>query len=90
MTARQVFYEGHVQGVGFRYTTKQVAMGFDVRGWVKNLADGRVEMLVLGEAEEVEEFLQEIRDSVLGGHIRNETVEEIVSPDGVTGFSIER
>jgi acylphosphatase len=90
MVARQVFYEGHVQGVGFRYTLKQIAMGFEVRGWVKNLEDGRVEMLALGDPEELEEFLKEIRDSVLGGHIRNETVAEIVPPEGLTGFSIQR
>jgi acylphosphatase len=90
MTARQVFYEGHVQGVGYRYTVKQIAMGYEVRGWVKNLPDGRVEMLVLGEEEELAAFLEDIRDSVLGGHIRNETVAEIVAPEGVTGFSIVR
>jgi acylphosphatase len=90
MTARQVFYEGHVQGVGYRYTVKQIAMGYEVRGWVKNLPDGRVEMLVLGEEEELAAFLEDIRDSVLGGHIRNETVAEIVAPEGVTGFAIVR
>jgi acylphosphatase len=90
MTARQVFYEGHVQGVGYRYTVKQFALGYEVRGWVKNLPDGRVEMLVLGEEEELAAFLEDIRDSVLGGHIRNETVAEIVAPEGVTGFAIVR
>ena len=44
MISVQVFYEGNVQGVGFRYTVKQIAKGFDVIGWVKNLRDGRVEL----------------------------------------------
>ena len=43
MTARQVYYTGRVQGVGFRYSTKRIASGYDVTGSVKNLPDGRVE-----------------------------------------------
>ena len=44
MTARRVLYEGHVQGVGFRFATKNIARGFDVVGTVRNLPDGRVEL----------------------------------------------
>ena len=46
MTARRVFYSGRVQGVGFRFSSKQTARGYDVCGWVKNLPDGRVELHV--------------------------------------------
>ena len=88
MTAKRVYYEGHVQGVGFRYTTKQTAMGYEVTGWVKNLPDRRVEMLVVGEVPEVEDFLQDMRDGVLGGHIRREEVQDVAAPDGMRGFSI--
>ncbi len=49
MAAKQVFYAGHVQGVGFRYTVKQIAHGFTVIGWVRNLPDGRVELQASGE-----------------------------------------
>ena len=57
MPARlQVYFSGHVQGVGFRYTVQRLALGFDVTGWVKNLSDGRVEMLVEGERGELEAF----------------------------------
>ena len=44
MISLQVFYEGNVQGVGFRWTIRQIAKGFDVIGWVQNLPDGRVEL----------------------------------------------
>ncbi len=88
MEAKQVFYEGRVQGVGFRYATKQVAMGFDVIGWVSNLPDGRVEMQVMGEAEELDEFLRDIRDSQMGGNIQSEEVHEVSLLEGVKGFTI--
>ncbi len=57
MIRRTVFFSGHVQGVGFRYTARHVAGGFDVTGYVKNLADGRVEAVVEGEPEEVAAYV---------------------------------
>jgi acylphosphatase len=88
MTARHVFYEGRVQGVGFRYTVRQIATGFDVTGWVRNLPDGRVQLLAAGEAGEVTSFLQAILDSELASFIRNPAVEEIPPPSGLRGFEI--
>jgi len=60
MTPLQVFYEGNVQGVGFRWTVRDAAKGFDVTGWVRNLPDGRVELQVNGEENEVRAFLDRI------------------------------
>jgi acylphosphatase len=57
-----VQYSGRVQGVGFRATTVWIARSFDVTGWVKNLPDGRVEVLVEGDRNEVKTFLAEVRD----------------------------
>jgi acylphosphatase len=88
MTARHVFYEGRVQGVGFRYGVRQIATGFDVTGWVRNLPDGRVEMLAAGEKDEVEAFLQAIHDSQLASFIRAHTPHEIAPPAGLRGFEI--
>jgi acylphosphatase len=88
MKTKQVFYEGRVQGVGFRYATKQVAMGFDVTGWVQNLPDGRVEVQVMGDEEEVEEFLVGIREGQMGGNIQEEKVHEVPLLEDVIGFSI--
>jgi acylphosphatase len=91
MTARRVIFEGRVQGVGFRYTVKDLARGFDVCGWVKNLPDGTVELQVAGEPDEVESFLREIvEESPVAGNIRNHYVEKIPTMEGCRGFHIER
>lgn len=86
--AKEVFYEGRVQGVGFRYTVKRIAQGFDVVGAVENLPDGRVHLRVSGEAEEVDEFLRAIRESTLAGHIQKEDASVIPALTGVRGFTI--
>ena len=88
MTARHVFYEGRVQGVGFRYTCKSIARGYDVTGWVRNLDDGRVELQCSGEAEEVEAFLEAIAESELKAHIRSVTANPIPPLTGARGFEI--
>ncbi|NIP86675.1 MAG: acylphosphatase [Planctomycetales bacterium] len=54
---REALYEGHVQGVGFRYTTRALAAGFTITGYVKNLPDGRVQVVVEGSEAEVDRFL---------------------------------
>ena len=91
MIAKRVYYAGRVQGVGFRFGAKQVAMGYDVIGSVRNLADGRVELYVRGDFEEVDEFLRDIREeSNLAHHILEHEEEEIpiAEMDGVKGFTI--
>lgn len=88
MISKKVFYEGRVQGVGFRYTVKRIASGFDVTGWIKNLDDGRVELRAAGEPEELADFLTAIRESELAAHIRNAAEHEIEPLAGVKGFEI--
>jgi acylphosphatase len=88
MKATRVLYEGYVQGVGFRWTTKRIAQGYDVNGWVRNLPDGRVELQVSGEDEEVAAFLRAMRESTLGGHIAAERTAEIEIPSPFKGFRI--
>lgn len=91
MIAKRVIFEGRVQGVGFRYTTKDLARGFEVCGWVKNLPDGTVEMQVMGEKGELDDFLKEItEESAVAHHIQHTHSESIPLLEGVRGFSIER
>ncbi|MFC5453888.1 acylphosphatase [Prosthecobacter fluviatilis] len=91
MTAKNVFYSGRVQGVGFRYSTKRIASGFDVTGWVKNLPDGRVEMLAQSfEADELDAFLEDIQQSSLGSHIKEREVNAVAAQPNLRGFSILR
>ena len=63
-------------------------MGFDVTGVVRNLPDGRVEMIAEGEREELAAFQQAIRDSGLGGFIRDEAVTWQPAAGGFRGFEI--
>lgn len=84
----QVFYEGNVQGVGFRWTIRNIAKGFDVTGWVRNLIDGRVEMQVNGSESEVRAFLQAITESELRAHIRKQNETPLAEPADARGFEI--
>lgn len=90
MKTRCIRYEGKVQGVGFRATVVALAREYDITGSVKNLTDGRVELIVCGDPEEVELFLVAIRESHLAGHIKQE--EEVVMEPKLLpplkGFSI--
>jgi acylphosphatase len=86
MKAVRVHYEGKVQGVGFRWMVRDLARGYEVAGSVRNLADGRVELIVRGE--EAAAFLRAVRESALAGHIVNEKSEEIELQDAPRGFQI--
>jgi acylphosphatase len=67
---REVLYSGRVQGVGFRYTARQLAVEFDVTGFVRNLTDGRVQVVVEGQCSEIERYLGTLREQ-LSGYIRD-------------------
>jgi len=88
MISLQVFYEGTVQGVGFRWTVRHVAKGFEVRGWVRNLIDGRVELQVSGDEPEVRAFLDAIGQGELHGLIKKQTEAPLGEPPGARGFEI--
>jgi len=88
MISSQIFYEGRVQGVGFRWSVRHLAKGFEVIGWVRNLIDGRVEMQISGEEGEVRAFLEAIGQSELRAHIRKTTEHRLTGSVDANGFEI--
>lgn len=85
-----VLYSGHVQGVGFRYTAKTVATGFVITGTVRNLSDGRVELVAEGTRSELDAFRAALRDAGLAGFIRGEQVDWADAKNEFRGFEITR
>jgi acylphosphatase len=90
LSAKRALFEGRVQGVGFRFTVKEIARGFDVVGWVANLPDGRVQLEAQGASDEVDEFLNAIFESHLRAHIHRHLVREIDPVASLRGFEIRR
>lgn len=88
-SAKRVIFSGRVQGVGFRYTTKQLALGFDIVGTVRNQKDGTVELKIMGEEDEVNDFIAEIvEESELAGLIKEHRIWEIDPLANCRGFTI--
>jgi acylphosphatase len=84
----KIFYSGRVQGVGFRYTAQSVAAGFEITGTVRNLPDGRVELIAEGSHAELEAFRDAVRGAGLAGFIRNEDVSWSDAQNEFRGFEI--
>ncbi|MGP8200333.1 MAG: acylphosphatase [Limisphaerales bacterium] len=81
-------YSGHVQGIGFRYAVRVLTASFEVTGTVRNLPDGRVELVAEGAREELEAFLQAVRDSDVGRFIRQEQTLWHEAKNEFRGFEI--
>ena len=85
-----VHYSGNVQGVGFRYTAKTVATGFEIVGLVRNLPDGRVELIAEGSQTELESYRTALRDAGLAGFIQDEHVQWAEVQNQFRNFEIGR
>ena len=79
-----------MQGVGFRYTAKIVATGFEISGTIRNLPDGRVELNAEGTRAELEAFRAAIRDEGLAGFIQDEQIFWAAAENEFRGFEIAR
>ena len=88
MSTKQIRYRGEVQAVGFRYAIAHEAMHYDVKGEVQNCPDGAVQVKVTGDDEEVDGFLQAIREGRYSDNIEDEEIEEIQPLHGMSGFKV--
>ncbi|MCK4809760.1 MAG: acylphosphatase [Candidatus Omnitrophica bacterium] len=70
-----IYFAGLVQGVGFRYTARSLAVKHDIKGWIMNLPDGRVELFAQAGKERLDDFLKDLR-SEFSSYIKNMDVSE--------------
>jgi len=87
MEQLHVNYKGRVQGIGFRYTVLNFAVQIGLKGWVKNLSDGRVEMVVQGDEVKIRKFIEEI-DNHFEGQIQNKDILKEESIQNLDAFRI--
>jgi acylphosphatase len=85
--AKHIIFKGHVQGVGFRYTTRRIASQFPVTGYVRNQPDGTVEAVIQGEEADIQNCLTEIQDQ-FSGHIRDIDISPMVCNSHLKDFDI--
>jgi len=85
--AKHILFSGRVQGVGFRFTAHRVANTLGLTGFVRNLYDGRVEMLVQGSPDDIESCLESIKDT-FSGYIEQIHIEEVPTDTRHKGFQI--
>lgn len=85
----RVLYSGRVQGVGFRATAVTLAQEFPVAGYVRNLADGQVELLAEGDRDQVIAFLAAVR-GYWGQAIRDEDADWRPATGAYSGFRAVR
>ena len=89
MQRRAVYFSGQVQGVGFRYTARSIAERFGLAGFVRNLSDGRVEMIVEGDSSKIDQLLDEISKQ-MNGYIEQIEQSTQASTGEFDGFEIRR
>jgi len=75
MIRHTVYFTGHVQGVGFRWTTCEASRDFLVAGTVKNLLDGRVQLIVEGAADQLKGLVDAVRDR-MSANLSDVTIDE--------------
>jgi len=88
VVAKRALFSGNVQGVGFRFTARAVAKAYGVTGYVRNLVDGRVEVVVEGESDKVGGFVRALQEE-FAGYVRSTKVERLTPTGSYTGFGIE-
>ncbi len=88
MVARHYIVKGRVQGVGFRFFTRRLAEQLDIKGWVKNLENGAVEVHAEGDENSMEQFFRKIKRGPSLAFVQEVEAGE-VKPEGYRDFSLE-
>lgn len=88
MKRAHIFLEGRVQGVGFRHFTRTNAQKYGVKGWVKNLPDGRVEAVFEGDDEDVKQMVELVREGPRSARVTDSEVRWSVPQDDFNGFRV--
>ena len=83
-----VFFSGHVQGVGFRFSVLQIAREYDVAGFVSNLADGRVQLEVEGSEQDITSLVDAVQEK-MHGYVRKVERSSKRRPAQFSGFVIK-
>lgn len=84
---REVIFQGHVQGVGFRYTTRSIAERHAVTGFVRNLANGDVQLVAEGSRAEVKRFLEDV-EAAMASYIRHVHAHSLAATGEFSTFEI--
>ena len=87
MVRAHVIFSGSVQGVGFRYTAQNFANNLRITGWVKNLSDGRVEMVAEGTREQIDNLLYKL-DKQFDRKITNKDMDWLDARKSFTSFDV--
>jgi acylphosphatase len=88
MRATRLLISGIVQGVGFRFFTERAARSLSITGYVRNLHDGRVEVVACGTKEEVQALIDQLRLGPAGAKVDGIVVEETYLDDRTGRFKI--
>ena len=81
-------FHGRVQGVGFRFTTVEIARNVDIRGYVQNLMDGSVKLVAEGAEDDLNRFMRDLRDAHIYRYVTGEDVHWSDAKGEYTAFSI--
>jgi len=87
MIARLIHFAGYVQGVGFRYTARSIARQYEVTGYVMNLPDGQVELLVEGTEEDVTHFINDVK-AEMNTYINRHDVQDVPPTGAYKQFTV--
>ena len=84
---RIIHYSGRVQGVGFRYTVQNIVLQYNVFGYVRNLSDGKVELVMEGNDSEMDQVAQRVFEK-MAEFVKKATVQDAPATGEFDRFSI--